>query len=115
MTFDFTGTRIFIKPGATDLRKAAAGLSYQVRDEMKMKPLGGDVFLFCSRSRKLIKVLWWDKTGFWLAQKKLEKEKWPWPETAERAQEISSEEIQLLLKGINFWGAHKELHFADID
>jgi transposase len=64
MTFDFTGTRIFIKPGATDLRKAAAGLSYQVRDEIKMKPLGGDVFLFCNRSRKLINV----KSGLFFPQ-----------------------------------------------
>ena len=72
MTFDFTGTRILIKPGATNLRKASAGLSSLVRNEIKMKPLGGDVFLFCSRSRKLIKALWWwDKTGFRLAQKKL--------------------------------------------
>jgi transposase len=115
MTFDFTGRRIFIKPGATDLRKASEGLSYQVRDEMKMKPLGGDVFLFCNKSRKLIKALWWDRTGFWLAQKKLEKEKWPWPETAESAQEISTEELQMLLKGIDFWKAHKELYFSDID
>ena len=71
MRLDFSNTRIFIKPGSTDLRKAATGLSYIVRDEMNLRVLDGSVFLFCNKSRKLLKALWWDKTGFWLAQKNL--------------------------------------------
>lgn len=107
MRLDFSNTRIFIKPGSTDLRKAATGLSYIVRDEMNLRVLDGSVFLFCNKSRKLLKALWWDKTGFWLAQKKLECETWPWPNTREEAQEISQESIHLLLKGIDFWRAHR--------
>lgn len=105
MKFDFSNTRIFIKPGATDLRKAATGLSYIVRDEMNLKVLDDSVFLFCNKSRKLLKLLCWDRTGFWLAQKRLEHERWPWPKTSEEAQEISQENILLLLKGIDFWRA----------
>ena len=115
MKVDFTDTRIFIRPGATDLRKAATGLSYIVRDEMKLKVLDGSVFLFCNKTRKLLKFLWWDKTGFWLAQKRLEHETWPWPNSMEEAEEISEENIRLLLKGIDFWKAHKELHVTDLD
>ena len=107
MRLDFSNTRIFIKPGSTDLRKAATGLSYIVRDEMNLRVLDGSVFLFCNKSRKLLKALWWDKNGFWLAHKKLECETWPWPNTREEAQEISQENIHLLLKGIDFWRAHR--------
>ena len=115
MRLDFSNTRIFIKPGPTDLRKAATGLSYIVRDEMNLRVLDGSVFLFCNKSRKLLKALWWDKTGFWLAQKKLECETWPWPNTREEAREISQENIHLLLKGIDFWRAHREVHATDLD
>lgn len=115
MRLDFSNTRIFIKPGSTDLRKAATGLSYIVRDEMNLKVLDGSVFLFCNKSRKLLKALRWDKTGFWLAQKKLEHETWPWPNTREEAREISQENIHLLLKGIDFWRAHREVHATDLD
>jgi transposase len=54
---------------------------------MEGEVFSGAVYLFCNRERKLLKALWWDKTGFWLCQKRLEKEKYPWPETKEAAQE----------------------------
>lgn len=73
MNPDLEHTKIFIKPGATDLRKAVNGLSILIQEEMYEQPLSGSLFMFCNKSRKLIKVIWWDKTGFWLCQKKLEK------------------------------------------
>ena len=45
MKFDFSQTRIYVRPGATDLRKAATGLSYIIRDEMKRRPLSGNAFI----------------------------------------------------------------------
>jgi len=36
-----------------------------------------DVYLFCNRGRKLLKALWWDRNGFRLSQKRLEKDKFP--------------------------------------
>ncbi len=82
---------------------------------MNLKVLDGSVFLFCNKSRKLLKLLWWDKTGFWLAQKRLERETWPWPNTQEEAQEISEENIRFFLKGIDFWKAHREVHATNLD
>lgn len=82
--------------------------------EMKNDPLSGAAFLFCNRERKLLKVVWWDNTGFWLAQKRLEKAKWPWPESEEEAKEINADELSMLLKGIDFWKAHKPLHYERV-
>jgi transposase len=107
MTLDISRTRIFIRPGYTDMRKAANGLTILVQDAMKQDPFSGSVYLFCSRNRKLLKAVWWDRTGFWLSQKRLEKEKFPWPEREEGVEELSREQLDLLLAGIDFWKAHR--------
>jgi transposase len=114
MLFDLSNARVFIKPGFTDLRKAVNGLTIMIQDEMELDPLSGNIFLFCNRERKLLKAVYWDRTGFWLCQKRLEKAKWPWPEDEEEAKEINAEEMKMLLSGIDFFKAHKELFFEKV-
>jgi len=114
MTIDINKVRIFIRPGYTDLRKAVNGLAIMIEQEMSGEPFSGNVYLFCSRDRKLIKAIWWDRTGFWLCQKRLEKDRYPWPETAEAVQELSGEELTMLLRGINFFKAHKTLYYKNV-
>ena len=67
MIIDLSRTKIFIRSGNTDLRKAVNGLSVIIQETMKQDPLNGSVYLFCNRDRKLIKAVYWDKTGFWLS------------------------------------------------
>lgn len=105
---------LYIKPGATDMRKQIRGLSMQIEAEMKLNLFTGNLFLFCGKSRKLLKILYWDKTGFVLWQKKLEKNKYPWPKSENEAKQISLEEFKMLLQGINFWNAHQELHYESV-
>jgi transposase len=77
-------------------------------------PFSGNVYLFCNRERKLLKGLWWDRNEFWLSQKRLEQEKFPWPESGEAARELSGEELGMLLRGIDFFKAHKEVYYKKI-
>jgi transposase len=114
MTVDLSKAKIFLRPGYTDLRKAVNGLSICVEQEMRGEPFSGNIYLFCNKERKLIKAVWWDKTGFWLSQKRLEKEKYPWPETKEAVRELSGEELMMLLTGIDFFKAHKELYYKNV-
>ena len=111
MKIDFENAKIFVRPGSTDLRKGVTGLAEIIENDMKLNALSESVFLFCNKNHKLLKVIFWDKSGFWLAQKKLEKSTWPWPNTEEAAREIKSEQLEMLLAGIDFWRAHEELHF----
>lgn len=111
MIIDLSKARIFIRPGHTDLRKAVNGLSGITEQQMGGEPFSGNIYLFCNRERKLLKALWWDRNGFWLSQKRLEKDKFPWPQTNEAAQELSAEELTMLLSGIDFFRAHKELYY----
>lgn len=107
-------TRIYVRPGATDLRKGVTGLAQIIMNEMKLNALSGSIFMFCNKSHKLIKVLFWDKTGFWVAQKKLEQATWPWPSDVKKVREINEEQLLMLLAGIDFWRAHQELHFTEM-
>jgi transposase len=114
MIFDLSKARIFLRPGSTDLRKAVNGLSVIVQEDIQQDPFSGSVFLFCNRERKLLKAVYWDKTGFWLSQKRLEKDRFPWPCDETEARELTAEELKMLLAGINFFKAHKELFYKEI-
>jgi transposase len=111
MKAELGNTRIFLRPGSTDLRKGAKGLVVLVQEALEKDPFSDAVYLFCNRERKLLKAVWWDRTGFWLAQKRLERDRWPWPESGEEAREIGAEELRLLLDGIDFFRAHTALDY----
>jgi transposase len=114
MISDLSKVRIFIRPGITDLRKASNGLTIIIQEEMKQDPFSGSVYVFCNRDRKLLKAVYWDHTGFWLSQKRLEKDKYPWPDTVEAAHELSVDELRMLLSGIDFFRAHKPLYYKKV-
>ena len=104
MTLDFAKVRIFIRPGYTDMRKAVNGLSGIVEQEMAGEVFSGNVYVFCSR----------DRNGFWLSQKRLEKDRFPWPQTGEAVQELSGEQLSMLLEGIDFFKAHKPVYYKSV-
>jgi len=114
MTIDPGKVKIFIRPGHTDMRKAVNGLTAIVQKAMELDPFCGGVFIFCNRHRRLLKAVYWDKSGFWLCQKRLEKEKFPWPDTSESVRELNGEELLMLLQGIDFFNAHKTLYYKKV-
>jgi len=114
MIIDFSKVRIFLRPGVTDLRKAINGLSVIVQEDMCHDPFSGSVYLFCNRGRRLLKAVYWDKTGFWLSQKRLERDQFPWPRDDGEARELTTEQLQMLLAGIDFFKAHKEVVFKNV-
>jgi transposase len=95
--------RIFLLPGATDMRKAFNGLSGLVRSQMGADPLSGDLFVFCNRLRNRLKILYFDKTGMWVFAKRLERGTFAWPTTAPDGHrlEMRYEELLLLLGGLD--------------
>ncbi len=114
MFIDFEKVQVYVRPGWTDMRKAINGLSVIAQQEMDLNPLSGSLFLFCNRTRKILKALYWDRNGFCLWQKRLEKHKFPWPACEEAAREISEDQFHQVLGGIDFWHAHEELKYIEV-
>jgi transposase len=112
MFIDLSRLRIFIKPGATDMRKQQAGLSAVVQNLMGANPFDGSLFLFCNRRRNVIKILYWENNGFCLWMKRLEQDTFPWPRTEEHVREITEQHLRLLLQGIDIWKAHQKLQYS---
>jgi len=86
------------------MRKSINGLSALVQHEMKKNPFAFGYYVFCSRSRKLLKVLYWDKSGFALWYKRLEVEHFAWPKDRESVATITAEQLEGLLSGIDYFG-----------
>lgn len=114
MKVDFSKARIYVRPGYIDMRKQINALSVYVQEDMKNNPLSGDLYIFCGKSRRLLKILYWDRNGFCMWQKRLEQDKFPWPLDKEDAKEITEDELSMLLDGIDFWNAHKVLKFSAV-
>jgi len=114
MIIDWSRVKIFVRVGPTDMRKQINGLAVIVEEELSRDPFGGELFLFCNRRRTHLKALYWDRTGFLLALKRLEKNHFPWPQGEAAAREITTEELRMLLEGIDFWNAHRRLEYSQI-
>ena len=69
---------VFLYRDFVDFRKSINGLSLIVEQQMQLSPLTGSVFVFCNKGRDKLKVLYWDRTGFALWYKRLEKDKFKW-------------------------------------
>lgn len=103
--------RVYVRPGRTDMRKAINGLLRIIRESVSMDPCEEVLFIFCGRSRKLIKLLYWDGNGFCLWQKRLETGSFPWPNDESQALLLSTEELRWLLSGIDFRRKHEITFF----
>ena len=62
--------RVFVKLGFTDMRKQINGLAAIVQDLRPEGPFDGSYYVFCGKTRRVTKILYWDKTGFCLLHRK---------------------------------------------
>jgi transposase len=65
--------RAYVCTEAVDMRKSIDGLSQMVVTAMGMNPLSGQVFVFIGRRRDRAKLLVWDRHGFWVLYKRIER------------------------------------------
>lgn len=105
--------KVYIDTGYTDMRKSINGLSILVADQLELDPLSGHLFAFCNRRRDIAKILYWDRNGFCLFQKRLEKNKFQWPETSRGVLHIHGHELSWLLDGLSLdqGDAHRALSY----
>lgn len=106
--------RIFLAREPVDFRKAHDGLHAIVRDEFGEDPLSGHVFVFLNKRVDRVKLLVWDRNGFWLLYKRLERGSFRRPVAGAGARvEVSRAELLMLLEGIDLKKGKIRRHFAD--
>ena len=107
---------IYLACGVTDFRKQISGLVAMVHMQFRMDPYKGScAFIFCNKKRNGIKILRYDSNGFILASKKLlEDMKFQWPRTPEEVKEISFQQVEWLLQGLEI-EQKKALHEVRAD
>ena len=106
--------QVYLAVGATDMRKSITGLSIQVEQALGRSPFTGDLFAFCNRQRTIIKILYWDQNGFCIWQKRLEKQRFVWPQTGKDALSINGNQLRWLLAGLDITSAHHPLFYSAV-
>lgn len=97
------GLEILVSLEAIDMRCSIDGLLYRISKELEVSPQSKTLFLFCNKSRDKVKGLLWDKNGFVLVYKRLEKGRFKFPRAPKEAhQTISQAQLLGLLAGFEF-------------
>jgi transposase len=102
--------RIYVAAEPIDLRRGFDGLSATTRTVIGADPLSGHVFCFLNRRKNRIKLLLWDRTGWLLLYKRLERGTFHLartPPPGARHVEVDAGELALLLEGLDLRGARR--------
>jgi len=91
------GVPVYVALEAVDMRKCIDGLAAWVEASLPVSPLSGSLFVFFNRGRDKVKFLWWDRHGFWLAYKRLERGRFRIP----AARQLTLTDLTLVLEGID--------------
>jgi transposase len=101
------GARVLVATKPVDFRKGAEGLAALVKDQMKLEPFSGVVFVFRAKRADRIKLLWWDGTGVCLLAKRLEDGQFRWPKVEDGAMRLSAAQLSALLEGLDWRRVHQ--------
>jgi len=99
-----SSVRIYVAAEAVDLRRGFDGLAATTRGVIGADPMSGHVFVFLNRRRNRVKLLVWDRTGFVVLYKRLEKGTFrvpTEPPAGKRHVELDSGELGLMLEGLD--------------
>lgn len=104
--------RVHLCREPVDFRKAINGLSALVAEELELDPFSAEVFAFCNRRRDQVKLLVWERNGFVLWQKRLERDRFRWPKSPREVLELDGREMEWLLAGLDIRTAHQRLQYS---
>jgi transposase len=93
--------RVYLYTLPCDMRRGFDGLQALASHVIGVDPLGGHLFVFCSRRRDRMKILYWDRDGWALWAKRLEAGTYAFPFEAAGRKQITAGELNVLLEGLD--------------
>ncbi|MDP4640045.1 MAG: IS66 family insertion sequence element accessory protein TnpB [Pseudomonadales bacterium] len=108
--------RVYLCVAPVDFRKSIDGLSLLVEQQLYLSPFEAVLFVFINRRRDKIKILYWEKNGFCLWYKRLEKQHFKWPDQVTATIMLNGEQLNWLLDGFDLWRnkPFDSLHFDSV-
>ncbi len=105
--------RVYLCLTPCDMRRSFDGLHALVRDHLELDAFAGHLYLFFSRRKDRLKILYWDRDGFAIWTKRLEEGSYSIPagEPGARRLEIASEDLAALLSGIDLNAAARRRRY----
>jgi transposase len=100
MKLQLTAVRIAVAP--VDMRLGADGLSLLVQQALGAAPCDGTAYVFGNRRRNRLKLVCWDGNGVWLCQRRLHRGHFVWPQACDAVCELSEEQWQWLVSGVDW-------------
>ncbi|UZE94389.1 IS66 family insertion sequence element accessory protein TnpB [Alkalimarinus alittae] len=100
MFFPESNVKIWLYAQPTDMRKAIDGLSALAKNHMKEDPLSGQLFVFINRRKTHVKILYFDRSGYCIWMKRLEKGRFNYNKQAGEKQALNWTQLKLILEGI---------------
>jgi transposase len=107
--------QVYLYAEPVDMRKSIDGLSVLVEQEMMLSPSMEALFVFCNRGRDKIKLLCWERNGFIVWYKRLEKQRFRWPKSDDTLS-LTGQELNWLLDGFDIFNnrPHQPLYFESV-
>lgn len=100
------GLKVYLHREPIDFRLGINGLALLVEQALGLSPFAACVYVFSNRRRNRVKILGWERNGFWLLLKRLEKDRFIWPaETV--VPTVTVEQLHWMLEGIDIGVVHR--------
>ena len=95
-----------------DMRRSFDGLSEMVRRFIGQDPMSGDLFVFRNKEENKLKILFWDRDGYAIFYKRLEKGTFTIPAGVDAGVEIDATAFMMLMHGIDAREVRKQRRYT---
>jgi transposase len=118
MQFSTSFQQVHLCCQPVDMRKNFDGLCAIVVNNFRMDPLRDGVFVFVNKARDKMKLLVWDRHGYWLHYKRLEAGRFQMPPrdanttASYEALSITCEQLLLIIEGIDLGSVRRRKRYA---
>lgn len=113
----YPSLQIFLCQSAVDMRLGFNGLEAKVREGWNLSPTSGNLFVFVNKRKNRMKILLWEKGGFWLLCKRLEKGVFPIPNSVHTTGplEVGYTDLLLIIDGLEVITSRRSDRFFPVE
>jgi transposase len=94
--------RVMLAAKPVDFRKGMDGLAALVKEELKVDPFGGVIYVFRAKRADRLKLVFWDGSGLVLVSKRLDDGKFRWPRIEDGVVRLTPGQFTTLLEGLDW-------------